>query len=136
LAIDLFPKIDIPVAVVATSYTGAAPEEVETLVTRPLEQSLSSVTGIDTISSQSQSGASIVMLMFQNKTNLDNALLEVREKVDQLKSFLPDNAGDPSVLRFDINQTPVVQLALTGAEATALQDLAENTIVPYMERQD
>lgn len=136
LAIDLFPKIDIPVAVVATSYTGAAPEEVEKLVTRPLEQSLSSVTGIDTISSQSQSGASIVMLMFQNGTNLDNALLEVREKVDQVKSFLPDNAGDPSVLRFDINQTPVVQLALTGAEATALQDLAENTIVPYMERQD
>ena len=76
------------------------------------------------------------MLMFQNGTNLDNALLEVREKVDQVKSFLPDNAGDPSVLRFDINQTPVVQLALTGAEATALQDLAENTIVPYMERQD
>lgn len=136
LAIDLFPKIELPIAVVATSYSGAAPEEVEKLVSQPLEAALASVNGIDTISSQSQSGASIVLLMFQNGTNLDYALLEVRERIDQVKSFLPDGAGDPSVLRFDLNQLPVVQLALTGAAPERLQQIAENTIIPYLERQD
>src|SRR5690554_8177720 len=95
LAIDLFPKIDLPIAVVATSYFGAAPEEVENLISRPLESSLSSVQGIDTISSQSQSGSSMIILMFSNGTNLDNALLDVRERVDQVKGMLPEDAGDP-----------------------------------------
>lgn len=136
LAIDLFPEIELPIAVVATSYSGAAPEEVEKLISQPLEAAFGSVHGIDSISSQSQPGASLVVLMFQGGTNLDYALLEVREKVDQVRPFLPENANDPSVLRFNVNQLPVVQLGLSGADAVKLQDLAENTIIPYIERQD
>lgn len=135
LAVDLFPKIDLPIAVVATSYTGAAPEEVENLVSRPLEGVLSTIHGIDSISSQSQPGSSLVVLMFKNGTNLDNALLDVRERVDQVKGMLPESAGDPSVLRFDPQQLPVLSIGLSGQEAEKLQKIAEDQVVPMLERQ-
>lgn len=135
LAIDLFPRIDLPIAAVATSYAGAAPEQIEKLVTVPLESSLRSLQGIESLTSQSQTGSSILILQFKSGTNLDNALLEVREKVDQVKRFLPDNAGDPSVLRFDPQQIPVMSLGLSGLPPERLQRIAEDQIVPRLERQ-
>lgn len=134
LKIDLFPNIDIPVAVVATSYQGAGPEEVEKQISRPLESMLSSIEGMDSIQSSSEPNSSLVIIFFKSGTNLDNALIEVREKVDQVKSMLPDDAGDPSVLRFDPQQVPVMQLGLTGANLQILQDLADDQIAPYLER--
>ncbi|MCQ6277109.1 efflux RND transporter permease subunit [Bacillus sp. V3B] len=135
LAIDLFPKIDLPIAVVSTSYDGAAPQEVEKLVSEPLEGSLSSIQGIDSIQSQSMANASLVVLMFQTGTDLDNALIEVRERVDQIKGFLPEGANDPSVLRFDPQQTPVMWISLAGdKDPVLLQKLAEDTVAPYLER--
>lgn len=89
LAVDLFHEIDLPVAVVATNYQDAAPEDVQNLISRPLESAVSAVEGIDTVQSQSQSGSSMVMMMFQNGTDLDQALLDVREQVDQVKGMLP-----------------------------------------------
>ncbi|WP_130859275.1 efflux RND transporter permease subunit [Gracilibacillus phocaeensis] len=135
VAIDLFPEIDLPIAVVATNYQDAAPQEVEQLVSEPLEGSLSSIEGVNTIQSQSQSGSSLVILMFENGTNLDNALLDVRESVDQVKGMLPEGADDPSVLRFNPNQMPIMWVGLTGADTTTLQSVAENTVQPYFERQ-
>ncbi|MFC4402892.1 efflux RND transporter permease subunit [Gracilibacillus xinjiangensis] len=135
LAIDLFPEIDLPIAVVATSYPDAAPTEVENLVSVPIEGALSSIEGVETIQSQSQSGSSLVIIMFQNGTNLDNALLEVRESVDQVKSFLPEGANDPSVLRFNPNQMPIMWVGLSGADVAKLQNIAEDQIQPYFERQ-
>lgn len=136
LAIDLFPEIDLPVAVVATNYQDAAPQEVEQLVSEPLEGALSSIEGVNTIQSQSQSGASLVIIMFENGTNLDNAMLDVRESVDQVKSALPEGgANDPSVLRFNPNQLPIMWVGLTGSDTAKLQELAEDKIQPYFERQ-
>src|SRR5690625_3543507 len=86
LVIDLFPEIDLPIAVVATTYEDAAPEDVENLISRPIEASISSVEGIETVQSQSQAGTSLVMMMFKNGVDLDQALLDVREKVDQVRS--------------------------------------------------
>src|SRR5690625_1621840 len=126
LAIDLFPEIELPIAVVATSYPDASPQEVEKLVTEPLEGSLSTIQGVNTIQSQSQSGSSLVIIMFENGTNLDNALLEVRESVDAVQSFLPEGANDPSVLRFNPNQMPIMWVGLTGTDDKArLQSIAE-----------
>ncbi|MFD1334595.1 efflux RND transporter permease subunit [Oceanobacillus iheyensis] len=135
LAVDLFPEIDLPVAVVATSYQDAAPEDVENLISRPIESSVSSVEGIDTVQSQSQSGSSMVMMMFQNGTDLDQALLDVREQVDQVKGMLPDQAGDPNILRFSPEAMPVVYLGLTGGDTAELTEIANEQIVPYFERQ-
>ncbi|MCT2535114.1 efflux RND transporter permease subunit [Aquibacillus koreensis] len=135
LAIDLFPEIDLPIAVVATSYPDAAPQEVEKQVSVPIESALSSIEGVNTIQSQSQSGASLVILMFDTGVNLDNALLEVRESVDQVKGMLPETANDPSVLRFNPNQMPIMWVGLTGDDVVKLQDVAEEQVVPYFERQ-
>ncbi|MFD2637650.1 efflux RND transporter permease subunit [Piscibacillus salipiscarius] len=135
LSVDLYPDIDLPIAVVATNYDGAAPQEVEELVTKPIESSVATIEGVDTIQAQSQPGNSLVVLMFSTDTNLDNALLNVREKVDQVKGFLPDSAGEPNVLRFDPQQMPVMWVGLTGDDKATLQDYAENEIQPLFERQ-
>src|SRR5699024_2491963 len=90
VAVDLLSKIDLPVAVIATTYEDAAPEEVENLVSKPLESAISSVEGIDEIQTQSEENASVVAMMFKNGTDLDQALLDVRERVDQMKESLPD----------------------------------------------
>ena len=134
LAVDLFPDIDLPIAAVTTTYSGAGPQEVEQLVSRPLESAISSLQGIDTIQSVSQPGASLVLLLFKTGTNLDNALLEVRERVDMVKAMLPEGADDPSVLRFDPQQIPIMMLGLTGAELDQLQEIADEQVVPYLER--
>lgn len=135
LAVDLFPKIDLPIAVVTTTYEGAAPQEVEKLVSKPIESALSTVQGIDTIQTQSQANSSLVVMMFENGTDLDNALLNVREKIDQIKGMLPEDAGEPGVLRFDPQQMPVIYTGLTGKSPEELQLVAENQVVPLFERQ-
>ncbi|WP_085994073.1 efflux RND transporter permease subunit [Oceanobacillus senegalensis] len=135
LAVDLFPQIDLPVAVVATNYSDAAPEDIENLISRPIESAVSTVEGIDTIQSQSQSGSSLVIMMFKNGTNLDQALLDVREKIDQVKGMLPEQAGDPSILRFSPEAMPVMYVGLTGKDTATLTELANDQIVPFFERQ-
>ncbi|HHW36311.1 MAG TPA: efflux RND transporter permease subunit [Bacillales bacterium] len=134
LKVDLYPDVNFPVAVVATGYPGAGPEEVEKMVSKPLESALTSIEGVDTIQSQSIPNSSVVVLLFATGTNLDNALLEVREKVDQVKGMLPTDANDPSVLRFDPKQIPVMWLGLTGDEPEKLQEIAENTVEPLLKR--
>ncbi|MDC3425004.1 efflux RND transporter permease subunit [Aquibacillus sp. 3ASR75-11] len=135
LAIDLYPEIDLPIAVVSTSYPEAAPEDVQKLVSRPIESAVSSIEGIDTVQSQSQAGTSLVIMMFNNGVNIDTALLDVREKVDQAKGFLPEGANEPNVLKFDPQQIPVMWVGLTGDNAAALQNIADDRLVPYFERQ-
>ncbi|WP_156290906.1 efflux RND transporter permease subunit [Oceanobacillus salinisoli] len=135
LAVDLFPEIDLSIAVVATSYEEAAPEDVENLISRPIESAVSTIEGINTIQSQSQSGSSLVVMMFKNGTDLDQALLDVREKVDQVKGMLPEQAGDPSILRFSPDAMPIMYIGVTGKDAATLTELSDDQIVPFFERQ-
>src|SRR5690625_802373 len=74
LAVDLFPEIDLPIAVVATTYDDAAPEEVENLISKPIENAISSVEGIEEVQTQSEAEASVVVMMFKYGTDLDQAL--------------------------------------------------------------
>src|SRR5699024_602590 len=135
LAVDLFPEIDLPVAVVATTYDDAAPEEVENLISKPLESAISSVEGIEEVQTQSEANASVVVMMFKNGTDLDQALLDVRERVDQVKGMLPDRAGDPNIMRFSPDQIPVMWVSLTGKDAETLTSLADDEVSPFFERQ-
>lgn len=136
LVVDLFPEIELPIAVVATSYQDAAPEDVENLISRPIEGAVSTVEGIDTIQSRSQTGASVVVIMFKNGTNLDQALLDVREKIDQVKGFLPSEANEPNILRFSPDALPVMWVSITGGDPARLTEIANDQIVPYFERQE
>src|SRR5699024_10392599 len=136
LVVDLFPKIDLPVAVVATTYEDAAPQEVENLISRPIESSISSVEGINTIQSQSQSGNSMVLMMFINGVDLHQALLDVRARVGQAKGILPYQARDPRIMRCRPDQLPVVWSNLKGTDASQLTVIAEVEIVPFFESEE
>ncbi|WP_102335472.1 efflux RND transporter permease subunit [Salimicrobium jeotgali] len=135
LTIDLYPDIDLPVAVVSTSYEEAAPQDVEQLVSRPIEGAVSSLEGLEVLQSQSQQGASLIFMQFSTGVDLDSALLEVREAVSRVSGVLPENAGEPSVLRFDPQALPIMTIGLSGDTPVELQQIAEDQIVPYLERQ-
>ncbi|MDT8861413.1 efflux RND transporter permease subunit [Alkalihalobacillus sp. MEB130] len=135
LKVDLMPDMDLPIAVVMTPYNGAAPQEVENLVTRPLEGALSATEGLDTMQSISAQNQSVIMLMYDFNTDLDTVMLDVRERIDMVRQGLPDGAGDPSVMRFDPNQMPIMQIGISGnMDLTRLTYVAEDTIIPLLER--
>ena len=95
LAVDLFPDMELPVAVVMTTYEGAAPAEVEKLVTKPIESAVSTVSNIDEIQSLSQNGSSLVIVMFNWGTDIDNSVNELRDKIEMVKGMLPSDAKSP-----------------------------------------
>lgn len=134
IPIDLYPNIEVPIAIVNTSYPNVGPEEIETLVTRPLEEVVGTVSNIDSIQSITREGSSIVIIRFKFGTNMDFAALDVREKVDLVKGFLPDGASEPMVLQIDINAQAIIQMSLSGADIATLQQYAEDVVKPSIER--
>ena len=136
LAVDLFPDINVPVAVVATSYPGAAPQEVEQLVTRTIESAVSSIDGIQAVESVSQPGSSLVILQFDWGRNIDSSMNDIRDRVDSAVGALPNGANRPSIMRFDPQQLPIMWIGLSGAEADVLEQMAERDISPAFERID
>lgn len=134
LKVDLFPKMELPIAVIATSYSGAAPQEIEELITKPIESTIATIEGLDTIQSVSQPSSSLVIMQFDFGRNIDDALYDIREKIDQIAGFLPDGANRPMVMRIDPNSMPVIMASLTGAPLNELQDIAELEVQPALER--
>src|SRR3989338_6590520 len=107
---DLFPPITFPEGTVVTNYFNAAPEEIETLVTKPLEEAISSVNGLRSIRSVSQEGKSVVHVGFDWGIDVDFAALAVREKIDLVNDKLPRDASEPVVVKFDPLAQPVMLL--------------------------
>ncbi len=135
LPVNLYPEIQVPVAVVSVDYSGVAPAEIETLVTKPLEQVLSTVSDLESIYSYSRQGSSIVVVQFQYGTDMDFAALEMREKVDMIKGALPDGAGTPIVLKIDPNAMPVISLSMSSEmPIDKLQSIVEDEISSRIER--
>ncbi len=112
LSLDLMPDITYPSLTVRTEFAGAAPEEVETSVSRPIEEALGVVTNLVSISSISKAGQSDVIMEFNWDTDMDEAISEVREKLDLV--FLPDDADKPIILKYDPSLDPILRLGLTG----------------------
>ncbi|MCT4619959.1 MAG: efflux RND transporter permease subunit [Marinisporobacter sp.] len=137
LPIDLYPEMEIPVAIVSVNYSGAAPEEIETLITKPIEQSVATVSKLKNLSSYSREGSSIVVVEFESSADMDMAALEMREKVDLVKGALPDDASTPLVLKIDPNAQPIIQLGISSdMEKGKLQSLIEDEISSRFERID
>lgn len=135
LPIDLFPEIKVPVAIVQTSYSGAGPQEIEKLITRPIEESIGTVANIEDVQSISSEGSSVVVAQFNFGTDMDFASLEMREKVDMVKGFLPEDANDPMVLKIDPNSMPIIETSLSGSkDLSKLQAFAEDIMKPRLER--
>jgi HAE1 family hydrophobic/amphiphilic exporter-1 len=135
LKVDLYPELNVPVLAVATSDEGAAPAEVEKLVTKPIEEAVGTVGNVKKVQSQSINGSSIVIIQFNWGTDMDQAALDVREKIDAVRGALPDQAGSPRVLKMDPNSMPIITLAMSGSkDVVELNKLAEDIIKPRIER--
>ncbi len=132
LPINLLPDITYPTLTVRTEYVGAAPNEIENLISEPIEEAVGVVTGVVRVSSISRPERSDVILEFEWGTNMDFASLNVREKIDLLN--LPQAAEKPILLRFDPSLDPILRIALSGNESlTALRIMAEEEIKRELE---
>lgn len=135
LPIDLLPEMNIPIAAVATSYEGAGPQEVESLVTRPIEEAMSSLANVTGVSSTSTRGQSVVLVEFDWGTDMNFAALEMRERIDLIRELLPDGAGSPRILRFDPSASPIMQLGMGGDRSLPeLYALAQDVVKNRLER--
>lgn len=135
LPVDLMPDVQNPTLSVRADYPGTAPEEMENLVTRPLEASLSSAPGIYRISSTSSEGSSNIRLQFDWSVNLDEAANEVRTRMDRVRGTLPEGVLPPTIFKFDTSQFPIMMLAVSGdKDPRALRTLLEKDIQPRLER--
>lgn len=135
---DLLPNMNIPVALVLTTYDGCGSEEIKELITEPIESAMGTVSGIDTITSQSNNGSSIVILQFDDDVDIDLAAVDIREKIDLIKRMLPDDADDPMIVKIDINSMSSLQVAAFSEkmDIIELNDIVEDSIADRLERQN
>ena len=132
---DLLPDMNLPYAIVYTTYIGASPEEVETTVTRPIEQAMATISNIENISSTSSENLSMVILEFAQTANMDSITVDMREKLDQIEGAWSDSVGNPIIMKLNPDMMPVMVAALEGGDLSQseLTDLVENEIQPELE---
>src|SRR5712671_1567225 len=135
LGVDRFPSVDLPTVSVRTGLPGAAPEEVEALVTQQIEEVVNTVDGIDELRSVSGQGTSFVIATFKLDRNLESAAQDVRDRVNSLGRQLPVDATPPVVQKFDNDSTPVITISLSADRSLReLTELADKTVRVQLER--
>jgi len=122
LAVDLFPNVDFPIVTVTATLPGAGVEEMESSVTKPIEEAINTIEGIDRLSSETYEGLSRIVVMFLLERNRDAAAQDVRDKVAAIVARLPEGTDPPLVEKFDVDATPILTLAVSGK-----RDLRETT---------
>jgi HAE1 family hydrophobic/amphiphilic exporter-1 len=133
---DMFPDLTFPVVVVVTEYSGAGPQDVEQLVTRPIEAAVASVEGVEEVRSTSKYGVSVVNIEFSWETDMTKAETDIRKNIDLFaRSFLPEEAKDPITFAFDPSLQPVVFLMVSGPAGPAeVRRITEDFVEPRLER--
>lgn len=135
LPIDLLPEITYPSITIRTGYTGVGPLEIEELITRPIEQAVSAVAGLERISATSSEGSSNVRLNFAWGTDLNEAADDVRSRIDRVKGRLPEDADVPTIFKFDSTAMPIMNIGVEGDyDRVTLREIAERELSPRMER--
>ncbi len=135
IPVELFPDSDRPVVMVSTTYSGAAPEDVVENVTEVLESQLSNVSDLETITSTSSEGSSVVNLQFDYSKDLDDATNDIRDKRDQVVDALPDDATTPVLYKMSSDDMPIMSLGLDGdLSQNELKEVATDQVQPLLER--
>ena len=135
LPVDLLPDIQQPTITVRINYPGVGPLEIEELLTRPLEQALSATAGLEQINSTSQEGNANLRLNFAWSTDLNEAMNDMRTRIDRVRARLPEDADPPTIFKFDSNSSPIMGLGVEGNyDRVTLRELAENVLSPRLER--
>ena len=132
---DLLPNISLPYVIVMTTYPGASPETVEMVVTKPVEASMATVSNIEGISSVSGENYSMVIMEFAQSTNMDTVSLEIRESLDQIKSYWDDSIGNPIIMKMNPDMLPVMIAAVGGKNMSnaEITEMTQNEIIPELE---
>lgn len=133
LPMDLFPNVEFPIVVVRTAYPGAAPQEIESLVTKPVEGAIAGAGGLDKLFSYSYEGVSFVVAQFRIEINAKMATADVRGKIAAIRGKLPKDALEPSIDVFDPQSQPIMNFALQGLDPTRLTTLLDQVIRPRLE---
>ncbi len=133
---DLFPDVSLPVVVVNVPYPGASPREVEQLVTKPIEDAVVSMNGIDRLKTTSREGLSTTIVLFKLGVDIQDAATQVRERVAQIRYKLPSEIKEPAIMRFDVGATPVLTYALGGGGKSLPEtaQFARDVIKPALEQ--
>ena len=137
LGTDLYPDVSFPFVTVRTIYPGASPEDVEEMVTRPLEDAVASISGVDKVFSSSRENVSLVFIQFKMSADLGQAVQNVRDKVGIAQGQLPLGAEQPVIAQYDVNAQPVLVFsAAAGEDAVALRDRFDDQVKPRLEQLD
>ncbi|NLJ98140.1 MAG: efflux RND transporter permease subunit [Tissierellia bacterium] len=135
LKTDLLPSIDLPYVVVMTSYPGASPEEVEMVVTKPIEQLLATTSNIENVSSISRENSSTVILEFNNDVNMDSAIIEINGSLDLIKPNWNDDIGTPMIMKLNPDMLPIMvaSIDVEDMDAAGITKLVSENIIPEFE---
>lgn len=133
--LELTPDMDMSMMIIVTNYQGASPEDVTELVTKPLEDSVSTLSGLDSISSNSSEGMSMIMLEYEYGTDMDEAYDDLKKKVDMVSNTeLPEDADTPTIIEMSSTGMPDMSLAVNHKSAESLYNYVENEVVPELEK--
>jgi HAE1 family hydrophobic/amphiphilic exporter-1 len=137
LGLDLLPELEYPVCSVVTTYEGVASEEIETLITQPIEEMVSTVQRVKRVTSTSQEGVSAVVVEFEWGTNLDFAAQDIREKISWITDLLPEDADSPTVIKLNLSDFPILIYGVTGLQNTqVLREYLQENVRPKLEKLD
>lgn len=134
--LELLPNINLPYTVIVTPYGGASPEQVEHVVTQPVEQAMGRLTNLKSIQSVSMENVSMVILEFQERANMDTALIEIRENLDLISASMPDGVGSSNVVRLNPDMLPIMVASVSLQDKTIVESSAiiEERVLPELER--
>ncbi len=132
--LELTPEMEMPMMVISTLYVGASPEDINDLVTKPIEDEVSVLSGIDQITSISNENMSLVLLQYEYGTDMDKAYSDLKKKMDALERDLPEDADEPTIMEFNINDTASIYLAVNNPEVNHLYNYVDSKIVPEFEK--
>lgn len=135
MSTDLLPDMELPYAIVMTTYPGASPEEVETAVTKPVEQAMASISNMKEVSSMSSSNVSVVILEFNESTDMNTATIDMRESLDMISTQWDDAIGSPTIMKLNPDMMPIMVAAIDfdDLDSTQVTDKAESNIIPDLE---
>ena len=131
---ELTPDMNMPMQIISVVYPGAAPEDISELITKPIEGAVSTLAGVDTISSTSAENISLVIIQYDYGTNMDTAYMNLRKSIDTIKNSLPEDAMDPTIYEIDINATSSMNVAVSGGTDENLYNYVNDVIVPELEK--
>lgn len=131
---ELTPEMNMPIMLISTVYPGASPEDVNELVTKPIEEATGVLSGIDTTTSYSQENVSMILLQYEYGSDMDKAYTDLKKKIDALNNTLPDDAQEPTIMEMDINDTASVILSVKNPNAQNLYNFVTNTVQPEFEK--